>query len=182
MITLVTGNPNKLKEAKMILGEELQSESLDLFEPQTMDLEEIARTKVRQAFEKVKGPVMVEDVSYEVDAVNKFPGVFVKFWEKSGLHDVVLANIEKTGNPKARAICAVAYKDETHELFIRAVVEGRHVPKTDGNGWGFDYYFIPDGYEQSFAQMGPEEKIKISHRFHAYSMLKTKLLENGISL
>ncbi|MFA5947003.1 MAG: non-canonical purine NTP pyrophosphatase [Patescibacteria group bacterium] len=182
-ITFVTGNENKRREVAAILDMPgLMSTKIDLPEKQSMDLKEIVTEKLQAAFKWVGAPVLVEDVSYEVEAVNGFPGPFVKFWEKAGLHDGVMANIEKTGNSKAKVLCAVAYKDAEHEIIVLETLYGRHVAKTDGKGWGFDFYFIPDGQTETFAQMGPERKIQISHRTKAFLAMKEKLQEAGITL
>jgi|GEM_PF-1789593 len=182
MITLVTGNPNKLKEAKMLLGEHLQSTALDLPELQTEDIEEIVRGKVRAAFAELQTPVLVEDVSYSLAACGNFPGTFIKFWEKGGMHEAIQPLLREKGERGATATCCVGYKDADREIIVLGIAKGRHMERSAGEGWGFDYYFMLDGLDQTFAQMGPEEKIKISHRHNAYTQMRAKLLENGISL
>ncbi|NBS41857.1 non-canonical purine NTP pyrophosphatase, partial [bacterium] len=84
MITIVTGNPNKLKELQAIFSDvEMGMRSVDIPEIQSLDLEEIVRAKVRSAFEAVGGPVIIEDVSFEIAALNGMPGPFVKWWAKT---------------------------------------------------------------------------------------------------
>jgi non-canonical purine NTP pyrophosphatase (RdgB/HAM1 family) len=182
-ITFVTGNENKRREVAAILGvENLKSTKMDLPELQSMNLEEIVRAKLQPAYKWVGGPVLVEDIAYELEAAGGFPGPFVKFWEKAGMHDGVLANIEKTGKDKAKILSAVGYKDADHEFVVVASLTGRHVAKTPGEGWGFDYYFIPDGETETFAQMGPDRKNQMSHRNRGFSAMKEKLAVEGIVL
>lgn len=181
-ITFVTGNENKRREVAAILDMPgLLSTKMDLPEMQSMNLEEIVKGKLQAAYKWVGGPVLVEDIAYEVEAVNGFPGPFVKFWEKAGMHDGVLANIEKTGKDGAKILCAVGYKDAENEFIVVETLAGKHVAKSSGEGWGFDFYFIPNGESQTFAQMGAEKKNQISHRHLAWKAMKKKLEESGIS-
>ncbi len=182
-ITFVTGNENKRREVAVILDMPgLLSTKMDLPEMQSMSIEEIVIGKLQAAYKWVGGPVLVEDISYELEAMNGFPGPFVKFWDKAGLHNVVLTNIEKTGNAKAKVLAAVGYKDAEHEFVVVETLTGTHVAKTSGEGWGFDFYFIPKGETETFAQMGPDRKNQISHRRLAFLAMKEKLAETGISL
>lgn len=177
MITLVTGNPNKLKEIRVILGDmEITSRAIDVPELQSTSLEEIVRAKVRAAFDAVGSPVIVEDVSFEVDALGGMPGPFVKWWAKAAGYEPALTVCEKAGNWKARAVCGSAYCDGDRVEYAEAAVEGRLTHKSDGEGFGFDYYFVPDGYEQTFAQLGLEVKNQISHRARSLRAL-AKLIQ-----
>jgi len=182
-ITFVTGNENKRREVAAILDMPgLLSTKLDLPEMQSMNLEEVVKGKLQAAYKWVGGPVLVEDISYELEVMNGFPGPFVKFWDKAGLHDVVLANIEKTGKDGAKILAAVGYKDAEQEIIVVETLLGRHVVRTEGEAWGFGYYFIPNGESKTFAQLGQEKVNKISHRFLAWTTMKKKLQDSGISL
>ena len=182
-ITFVTGNENKRREVAAILNmPDLKSTKMDLPEMQSTNLQEIVEGKIGAAYKWVCGPVIVEDVSFEVDALGGFPGTFVKFWEKLAGWDraLVLADHEK--NARARARCGVGYKDAEHEFYVEGVVEGRIVTRAGEDGWGFDFYFIPEGYDQTYAEMGAAEKIKISHRFKGFTLMREKLASLGILL
>ena len=182
-ITFVTGNENKRREVAAILNmPDLKSTKMDLPELQSMDLEEIIRAKLQPAFKWVGGPVLVEDIAYELEAVGGFPGPFVKFWEKAGMHDGVLANIEKSGKNGAKILAAVGYKDAEQEIIVIETLLGKHVARTDGECWGFGFYFIPNGETKTFAQLGPEKVNQISHRFLAWTAMKKKLQDSGITL
>ena len=82
--------------------------------------------------------------------------------------------------PAAKGASPVCYADETEwqtELF-EGVCLGRigFAPRGQG-GFGYDPLFIPDGCEQSFAQLGPEAKNKLSHRAKALAGLRERLLK-----
>ena len=182
-ITLVTGNPRKLAEVSAILGaHNIQNQKLDLSEIQSMDLREIAQKKAAEAFAIVKAPVMIDDISVEVNGLKGFPGPFVKFWEQQVTWDHTLESLLPNEGPGRRMtiVASVAYKDAECEIFVEEKVEGHLVSRTEGEGWGFDFFFIPDGYDQTYAQMGPEGKNKISHRAKAFLKMKDMLKARGL--
>lgn len=176
MITLVTGNPNKLAELREILrGVELEARAIDLPEIQSMSLEEIVRVKARSAYEAVGGPVIVEDVSFEVRALGGMPGPFVKWWAKTAGYEPALAVCERAGDFAATARCGSAYCDAGRLEYAEAAVTGRLTGRTEGEGFGFDYYFVPDGYDRTFALLGMDVKNQISHRARSLRLLREKL-------
>ena len=84
MLYLITGNPHKLVELQRMLPPSIEVEhrKLELDEIQSLDLHEIVRHKLREAYKKMKAPVMVEDVSAELASLNGLPGPFIKFFEQ----------------------------------------------------------------------------------------------------
>lgn len=172
-ITLVTGNPHKLAELRQIFPASLNltSQKLELDEIQSLDLHEIVRHKLHQAYEQVKGPVIVEDVSAEVEELQGLPGPFVKFFEQTlgrgALHKIA-------GDSRVRIICAMGYYDGHDERIVDGIMEGRLVaPDLDpqSEGFGFDFEIIPDGYDKTVSQLGMEVKNTISHRASAAAAL-----------
>ena len=79
-ITFITGNQDKADYLAKYLGHPVDHLKLDLDEIQSLELKEIVEHKVRQAYEKVKKPVIVEDVSLEFEALGGLPGPFIKFF------------------------------------------------------------------------------------------------------
>lgn len=77
-ITFITGNPKKAEYMRKLLGMPIEHIKLDLEEIQSLDLEEIVKHKVRQAYEKIGKPVIVDDVSFEFCTLGRLPGTFVK--------------------------------------------------------------------------------------------------------
>ena len=181
MITLVTGNPNKRKELEAILaGADIASRDVDVPEIQSLSLEEIVRAKVRAAFEVVGAPVIVEDVSFEIAALGGMPGPFVKWWAKAAGYEPALIVCEKAGNWAATARCGAAYCDGDRTVFVEAAVEGRIGPRAEGDGFGFDFYFRPNGYDRTYSELGIEVKNEISHRARSMRMLRDALRAEGI--
>ncbi|TAK03638.1 non-canonical purine NTP pyrophosphatase [Patescibacteria group bacterium] len=180
-ITLVTGNPDKKKEFENALsGTDIVIADHHLHEIQSLNLREIVEHKVRGAYGCVKGPVIVEDVSFEVAAMNGFPGPFVKYWANLVGYEKALILCEAEKNWAARAVCADAYFDGKQLVYVEEAVPGRLTSRAGDDGFGFDFFFIPDGYDQTFAQLGRTVKNKISHRARSLQALRVALAEKGI--
>ena len=134
--------------------------------------------------------VLADDSGLEVDALNGAPGV----------HSARFAALDKTENSKdadnntkllrllkdvppgkctARFRCVIALVEvfapsasSTPQIFDGAC-EGRIQSVASGQGgFGYDPLFVPDGYTQSFAELGEDVKNKLSHRAHAVAKLK----------
>lgn len=170
-ITLVTGNPNKLIELQAVLPAELhiQSRKLDLVEIQSLDLEEIVTGKLAAAYEIVGGPVIVEDISAELENLNGLPGPFIKFFEQKLGKDALY----KLSNEGTHVVikCCMGYFDGTTLATFVGFMDGTITsPKGEG-GFGFDCVIIPDGYTETLSILGPDVKNKISHRHKAAQQL-----------
>jgi non-canonical purine NTP pyrophosphatase (RdgB/HAM1 family) len=174
-ITVVTGNPHKLAELQKVFPPEiaLQSTKLDLDEIQSLDLHEIVRHKLRQAYAAVQSPVVVEDVSAELEALNGLPGPFIKFFnERLGKE----ALYKLAGESRVKIVCSMGYYDGTDEYIVDGVTEGHIVAPRDGEGFGFDFVLIPDGYDKTMSELGLAVKNTISHRYKAAVLLSEKLV------
>ncbi len=115
---------------------------LDLEEIQSLGLEEIVEHKVRQAYEKIRKPVIVDDVSFEFCALGKLPGTFVKhFLDELWLE--CLASLVDWKDRGAIARCMFWYYDGLTLRFFEGVVEGTVADKPAWeNGFGWDQIFI----------------------------------------
>lgn len=176
MITLVTSNKGKLVEWQRLLPPEfkLVAADIDLEEIQSLDMEVIIKDKARRAYEKVGGPVIVEDVSAGLDKLGGLPGPFIKFFEiKMGL-DVLFQLAESKGDP-ATVVAIVAYYDGAKLITARGEVRGTVVSARGEQGFGFDKTFVPAGHHKTYGEMEPEEKDSGSHRSIAVRELATKL-------
>ncbi len=180
-LTIVTGNPNKAKEIGMILGiEDVQTTAIDALEIQSFSLEEIVKAKAEQAQRELGSPVVVEDVSFELDVLNGFPGPFVKFWENNVGYDRAVEITEKLENDRVTIRCGVGYADEERFLYTEGVVHGRLVARRGEGGFGFDPFVLLDSQEKTCGEMTKDEKNAISHRKLGWEAMRAKLKEEGI--
>lgn len=167
-IYFITGNKNKLKEAKAIL-EDFEIINLDIELPELQgEPEDIVKEKAKLAAKKLDKPVFVEDTCLCFNALNGMPGPYIKhFIEKIGREGLVrlLSGYE---DKSARGIAIIGYCEpgKKPEIF-EGVVDGIIVEPKCESGFGWDPIFVPKGYQETFAEMGAEEKNKVSHRKRA---------------
>ena len=170
----VTGNPNKVREAREILGLALEPVQVEgLFEIQTPDLNEVVRHKAQQAHSALQCPVMVEDSGLVFHAWNGLPGALVKWFEETVGCQGMLRMVKDFNDRSATAICCFAVYDGKNMRIARGEVNGTLAEKIRGeNGFGWDVIFIPDGHERTYAEMSAQEKNAISHRKRALDKLR----------
>lgn len=175
-ILFITGNLNKLKEAKEIMPE-IEGCEIDLPEIQELDTKKIIEEKLNEAIKQKPGiELIVEDQSLTIDGMNGLPGPFIKWFDKAlkmeGLYDLAL----KMGNQKTEAKTTIGYCDKNGKIsFFEATIKGKIVSPRGNIGWGWDLVFQPEGYEKTFAEMTMEEKNKLSMRTMALEKLKEYL-------
>ncbi len=174
-LIFVTGNKNKLAEASEILKDyTVISQDIDLVEIQSDDAEEIVISKSKEAFKLIGKPLFVDDVSFEILALNGFPGPLIKFLlakiGAAGIADLI-APYE---NKAVFAVATIGYHDGQQVHVFQGRVQGSIVlPR--GEGWGFDPIFQPEGSTQTWGEMGMIEKNKDSHRRRALNSFDSLL-------
>lgn len=171
----VTGNKGKAREAQQILGIPIEITKIELDEIQSLDLKKIVEHKLKQAFDKVKSPVIVDDVSLQLDVWNGFPGPFVKYLHvaSDGNNELILRMLKNESNRNGILVATIGYHDGenihffTGEIRVTISTEERGI-----NGWGLDPILIPEGQTVTYAEMSEEEKNADSHRKRALKKLK----------
>ena len=175
-LVIVTTNENKLAEINEILGTTHQVSKIKIHEIQSLDLDEVITYKAKEAYKKIKKPVLVEDISLEIKELCGLPGTFVKYF----LNTVgTEGTVKMVGNAKTdtKVTAALALYDGKNLKIFKGIVYGTLSKKNRGPyGFGFDKIFIPKGYRQTFAQMPPALKNKISHRALALKKVKIYLM------
>ena len=170
-LIFVTGNVNKLREANLILETKLNTKNIDLIEIQSLDIEEVAKYKVKEAYNILNKPVIIEDTGLYIDNLNGFPGALIKFYyNQLGLENI----IKFSANSKAIAKSIVVYYDGINFASFVGEISGyisSTIQKGDFNH-AWDPIFIPDNHSKSFAQMSREYKISICHRGKAFKKFK----------
>jgi XTP/dITP diphosphohydrolase len=128
--------------------------------------------------------ILADDSGLEVTALGGAPGVYSARFAGVGAGDG--ANTEKLlqalaiipeGGRSARFVCVLALLGpDGREKFFEGDCRGRIGQKpSGGGGFGYDPVFFPDGFAQTFAELGDEVKNKISHRARALQKLFSHL-------
>ncbi|MDD2797819.1 MAG: non-canonical purine NTP diphosphatase [Bacteroidales bacterium] len=182
-IVFATNNSNKLEEVSQILKDKVEILSLKdigCFDdiPETADtLEGNALIKARYIKENFGLDCFADDSGLEIEALNSAPGVFSARYagEQKNHNDnmqKVLSELNGINNRKAQFRTVIAVVEGDKELLFEGKIEGAIIKEKRGNGgFGYDPIFTPDGFEQTFAELGSEIKNKISHRAKAVQKL-----------
>lgn len=175
-ITFITGNQRKADYLARYLGFAVSHVKLDLDELQSLDLREIVEHKVRQAYEIVKGPVLVEDVSLEFAALGRLPGPFIRFFVDEVPFETICRMLD--GQTRAAtARCVFGYYDGTTRELFEGSMHGSIAEHPAGeNGYGWDRFFIPEGYTTTRAQMGEEDDQKTYLQIKPFAAVKAFLI------
>ncbi len=174
--TFITGNQNKADFLARNLGHKLAHHKLDLDELQSLDRRAVIEHKVRQAYDILKKPVLVDDAALMFKALGRLPGTFVKsFLDELGPDGLChLANC--LDSQEAIGIVSYALFDGKTLHLFEGEMHGRIAPKPTGSGGhGYDPIFIPEGYNKTRGQMTQEEQDLTSARFKAMQKLKVYL-------
>ena len=187
-----TGNENKMKEIREILGalplEILSMKeagvSADIVEDEK-SIEENALIKARAICKLAGEMVLADDSGLEIDYLNKEPGIYSARYmgEDTSYHiknKSLIDRLEGVPDEKrtARFVCAIAAVfPDGKELVVRGTVEGIIGYEEKGeNGFGYDPIFYLPERGCTTAELPPEEKNSISHRGNALRLMK-ELLE-----
>ena len=145
----ITGNENKAKFLAKLLGIELDYHKLALDEIQSTIPEEVIEHKVRQAYEILKRPVLVEDTCMGLDVLGGLPGTFIKFFiEQENGAENICRMADGLSSRRATATVTFGYYDGDALQFFQNIIHGQ-IPDQPGraiNGFGWDLVFVPDGY------------------------------------
>ena len=144
--------------------------------------------------------ILADDSGLEVDALNGAPGVHsarfaaldktenskdadnnakllrllkdVPLEKRTGRFRCVIALVP-VAHGKVENASPVCFTDGFEAQTFDGACEGRiQLAASGGGGFGYDPLFVPDGFKQSFAELGEEVKNKISHRAKALEKLK----------
>lgn len=167
-IRFLSSNPHKISEVREILGPkniEAIPVPRKIEEIQTDDVIVLVRDKAIRAYEMIGRPLFVEHTGLYADALKGLPGGLTQvFWDKLEA-DAIAAMFRALGTARVTAKTHIAYIDgRSIRVFVGEVV-GSFAEEPRGNrDFQWDCVFIPDGYSQTFAEMGATQKNKISMR------------------
>jgi XTP/dITP diphosphohydrolase len=196
-LLIATRNSHKTREFAQILGDRYAvcdltgSPEITEVEETGKTLEENAVVKARSASEYLPSLVVADDSGLEVDALHGAPGILSARYAGPQASDK--ENTEKLLNGIARAEghstryparfrCVLALAEKGHLLqTFEGVAEGTITRSPRGAaGFGYDPIFVPNGFEQTFAEMPAEVKNRISHRARAIAQLAEYLADREL--
>lgn len=154
----ITGNQSKADYLARQLGMTLEHQKVELDELQSTDLHVIVEHKLRQAYEVVREPVLVEDVSLEYNALSGLPGPYIKWFVDYAGVEACCRILDGFEDRSAVIKCTFGYYDGKNVIHFDSEYAGSISMKPKGlNGFGFDPFFIVDGMDITRAEMSPEE-------------------------
>lgn len=189
LLVVATGNPGKVQEMQAYLegtGWELQLKPADLEVEETGEtFAENACLKASEVARATGQWAIADDSGLEVDALDGAPGVYSARYGKTDAEriDRLLTELGNDLNREACFVCviALARPDGTIALQTEGICPGRilHAPRGSG-GFGYDpIFYVPD-HQQTFAEMPPELKHRISHRGRAFEALLPQLQQLAV--
>jgi XTP/dITP diphosphohydrolase len=190
-IIFASKNEGKVKEVRKIL-EGVNVKILSLNDVNyTGEIEETANTfeenskiKAELIFNTFKLPTIADDSGIVAMQLGNEPGVYSARYAGENATDEennnkLLERLKLFPEPhKGKFICAAVYYFGADFIVAMGEISGSIIKKPRGtNGFGYDPLFLPDGYDKTTAELPPEVKNKISHRFKAFNQLKKYLME-----
>jgi XTP/dITP diphosphohydrolase len=190
-LVIASHNPGKVREILEMLGpygiEPVSAAELDLPEPEETGTTFLANAELKalQAADLTGLPALADDSGLCVEALNGDPGIFSARWAGETKDFRVAMQrvndaIEATGPDASRCahftcVLALAWPDG-HVEWFEGRVDGSLVwPPRGTGGFGYNPIFVPEGSEQTFAEM-PDAKKAISHRARAFDAMMAAVL------
>jgi len=190
-IIFASKNEGKVKEVRHILyGTNAEIISLndvgfkDEINETADTFEENAKIKAEIIYNTFKLPTIADDSGIIALQLGNEPGVYSARYAGENATDKenntkLLERLKSFPEPhRAKFVCAAVYYFGADFIVAMGEIVGSIIKQPRGiNGFGYDPLFLPDGYDKTTAELPPEIKNKISHRFRAFNQLKKYLLE-----
>lgn len=172
-VTFITGNSKKAEYLSNYLGFPVEHKKLVFDEIQSLDLKKIVEHKVRQAYQIIKKPVLVEDVSLEFEALGGLPGPFIRFFIERMKLEKICSMLDGKSR-KAVGRCIYGYYDGKILKLFEGKLDGRIAEKPRGDRcYGFDSILIPKGYGVTRASLyGSEDDKKTYLKLKPFAKVK----------
>ncbi len=193
-LVIATHNAGKLKEISALLGpfgvDCISADSLGLPEPAETGTSFVANALIKaHAAAQASGlAALADDSGLSVDALDGRPGVYTADWaerqwfEGEPGRDWFMAMGKVEGllqakgpetprNASFHCVLALAWPDGSEAVYEGRVDGNLTWPPRGDLGFGYDPVFVPQGREQTFAEIDPAQKHLISHRADAFAQL-----------
>jgi XTP/dITP diphosphohydrolase len=185
ILVVATGNPGKLQEMQAYLwgtdwALQLKPDEIDVEETGATFLEN-ACLKAAEVAKATGQWAIADDSGLAVDGLDGAPGVFSARYGHSDSDRIERVLRELGDNPdrQAQFVCAlvVARPDGTIVIKEEGICRGEILTQLQGTGgFGYDPIFYVPSEQQTFAQMSPELKHRVSHRGQAFALVLPQLV------
>ena len=184
-LVFATHNLNKFKEVQSLLPDTIELVSLtdigchDDIPETAATIEGNALLKVRYVKNNYGLDCFADDTGLEVKALNKAPGVYSARYAGPDANaenniNMLLENMTGIQDRSARFKTIIALSLKGEDLLFEGICQGSIITQKRGaKGFGYDPIFLPDGKNQTFAEMSLKEKSTIGHRGKAMQKLIT---------
>ncbi len=191
-LVFATNNSHKAREIEQILGGEYRVSTLkdigcvEEIEETEPTLEGNALLKARYVKNKYGYNCFSEDTGLEVEALDGAPGVHTARFagearDPEANISLLLAKLKDNPNRQAQFRTVIALVSGDKEVLLEGICRGQiALEKCGTSGFGYDPVFIPDGYENTFAELGEALKNRISHRALATEKLRILLASSPL--
>jgi XTP/dITP diphosphohydrolase len=182
-LVIASHNPGKLVEIALLLRPfgvpTIGAAALGLPEPEETGLtfEANAVLKARAAADASRHLALADDSGLVVPALGGAPGIYSARWAGPAKDfRLAMERVERELAQKDRrahfvAVLALVAPDGEVATF-RGEAHGHLIwPPRGDKGFGYDPMFVPDGYAETFGEIAPELKHRISHRARAFAKL-----------
>ena len=181
-LILATHNEHKAQEFRDILTQYSVQTLADLehneeIEETATDLEGNSLIKAETIFKRYGHVVISDDSGLEVDALNGAPGVYSARYAGEPRNDQrntekLLDRLHGAFNRDAQFRTVITLMNAENSFQFEGIVSGTIAKSPRGkDGFGYDPVFVPEGYQQTFAELAADVKNKISHRANAIEKL-----------
>ncbi len=179
-LVISTRNPNKVREIQAILTD-IPVKLITLADfpdaPEVIEdketLDENASKKAQVLFAHTGIATMADDTGLEVMALHGAPGVHSARYAGTNPTQAdnrahLIEQLKGIDHRRAQFRTSIAFTTASGTYLFEGICKGRILSKERGDGgFGYDSLFVPDGFEDSFAEMNAEDKNAISHRGRA---------------
>jgi XTP/dITP diphosphohydrolase len=182
-LVIASHNQGKVEEISALLMPfriaGLSATSLGIPEPEETgdSFEANAALKARAAAQASGLPALADDSGLVVPALGGVPGIYSARWAgpskdfRIAMERVHRELCEKDRRARFVAVLALAWSDGGLDLFRGEVAGALVWPPRGGRGFGYDPMFVPEGGEETFGEIEPAQKHRISHRARAFAKL-----------
>ncbi len=188
-LILATHNDHKAQEFRDILPQYSVQTLADLghddeIEETATSLEGNSFIKAKTIFRRYGHVVISDDSGLEVDVLNGIPGVYSARYAGEPRNDQrntekLLKELKNVFNRKAQFRTVITLMSAGNSFQFEGIIRGKIAKSPRGEaGFGYDPVFIPEGVQQTFAELTANEKNKISHRANAIEKLLHFLSEH----